>query len=86
MTLQYNFLRFIPIPILLRTLQVCAMMPVQVLKYSVLIFQAPKMRFLRRWSVLDRCQSSLLLLLLLPSRYWIGPIKPGGGSDGGYVV
>jgi len=47
MTLQQNFFRLVPIPILHRTLQVRPVMAVQVRKYPVLILQ-PTVCLLRR--------------------------------------
>lgn len=40
MPLQQNLLCLIPIPILHRALEICAMMTVQVLEYAILILQS----------------------------------------------
>ena len=39
MTFQYYLLRFVPVAVLHRTLQIGAMMPVKVLEYPVLVLQ-----------------------------------------------
>ena len=47
MTFQYYLLGLMPVAILHRTLQIGAMMPVKILKDSVLVLQSPKMGSLR---------------------------------------
>ena len=47
MTFQYYLLGLIPIAILHRTLQISAMVSVQILEYPVLVFQSAKVCSLR---------------------------------------
>lgn len=63
MTLQDNLLCLVPVTIFHRALQVCAMMPIQILKYPILILQSSKLgpfRWLGR-AILHRCQTPVLL-------------------------
>lgn len=57
---QYYLLGLIPIPVFHGTLQVRPMMPIQVLKYTILVLQPAKVSPLR-WRILYRCETSALL-------------------------
>ena len=49
MALQNDLFGLVPVAVLHRTLQICAMVAVQILKDPVLIFQATIHPLLRRW-------------------------------------
>ncbi len=61
MAFQDYLLGLIPIPVFHGTLQIRPMVPVQVLEYTILVFQPAEVSPLR-WSILDRGETSALLL------------------------
>jgi len=74
MALRYHLLRLVPISILLRTLQIRAVVPVQILENTILVFQSTKVRPLgRRRRILDCGKSSGLLC-------WRKGRSGGGGA------
>ena len=55
MALQYDFLCLVPIAILLRALQVCTVVAIQILEYPILVFQSSEVCPLRRRRILNSC-------------------------------